>query len=622
MLISSLEKRYQDFSDREISDIEIKAKDFQKIFSLTDDEVSFCLFFFLLVGWDHLENYFRGDLEITKYSGRKYLKTVLDIPYSRLEDVIRGKLNKIGIVSKDKRHAISFDDDFLHLFMDPRGSMSSGSLYKKVDLADLPLEYHQITEEKLQYLKSLLSEKSELPAHVILYGPPGTGKTSFAKALANSLPDPAYEIIHDNENTSDKRRAGIQACLNLTNIDSGSIILVDEADNLISTRGGFFARGEVKDKGWLNSFMEEPGARIIWIVNDVDDIEESVLRRFSYSLYFPKFSRDKRAILWKNILKHNKAGRLIKDKSIQDLARDYEVSPGVIDLAVKQALKARSSKKLNFLTRVRLALDAHVQLQHQGMVPEVKSTQARETILDGLNISENYTHLFEQLHLFEKKRNQKDSNGIYQFNLLFYGPPGTGKSEFAKYISKELDRDLVIKRASDLLNPYVGMTESNIAQMFAEAETKGAVLVIDEADSFIYGRDIARHSWEVGHVNEFLTQMENFKGILICTTNRFQNLDQASIRRFNQKIFFDYLSEEGNQIFFEKILQPLARSRPTRDETDRLKRMKNLTPGDYKNIYNKFALTPGKISITDLINALEKEQMIKDSHSQDPKIGF
>ena len=81
-------------------------------------------------------------------------------------------------------------------------------------------------------------------------------------------------------------------------------------------------------------------------------------------------------------------------------------------------------------------------------------------------------------------------------NLLFYGPPGTGKSELARFIAHHLDREPIFKRASDFLNPYVGVTEQLIADAFGEAEKEGAGLIIDEADSFIFSRDKAVRSWK------------------------------------------------------------------------------------------------------------------------------
>lgn len=53
-------------------------------------------------------------------------------------------------------------------------------------------------------------------------------------------------------------------------------MVVDEADNLLNTHDGWLARGESQDKGWLNGLLEEPGARVIWITNRVENIDPSV----------------------------------------------------------------------------------------------------------------------------------------------------------------------------------------------------------------------------------------------------------------------------------------------------------------------------------------------------------
>ena len=126
-------------------------------------------------------------------------------------------------------------------------------------------------------------------------------------------------------------------------------------------------------------------------------------------------------------------------------------------------------------------------------------------------------------------------------NLLFYGPPGTGKSELARFIANRVDREIICKRISDLQSMWAGAGEKNIKQAFQKAEAEEAVLIIDEADSVLFTRERARHPWEISFTNEFLTQMERYRGILVCTTNRLDDLDPASLRRFNHKIGFDYL---------------------------------------------------------------------------------
>ena len=81
--------------------------------------------------------------------------------------------------------------------------------------------------------------------------------------------------------------------------------------------------------------------------------------------------------------------------------------------------------------------------------------------------------------------------------LCFYGPPGTGKTALAEHLAAELRRPLMIRQASDLVSKFVGETEQNMAKMFAEAEAEQAVLLLDEADSFLRSRRLAERHYEV-----------------------------------------------------------------------------------------------------------------------------
>ena len=78
----------------------------------------------------------------------------------------------------------------------------------------------------------------------------------------------------------------------------------------------------------------------------------------------------------------------------------------------------------------------------------------------------------------------------------------------------------------------MGETEQRLAAMFHDAESDGAVLLLDEADSFLQDRRGALRNHEVSEVNELLQGMEHFRGVFICTTNLIERLDQASLRRF------------------------------------------------------------------------------------------
>ena len=103
---------------------------------------------------------------------------------------------------------------------------------------------------------------------------------------------------------------------------------------------------------------------------------------------------------------------------------------------------------------------------------------------------------------------------------------------------------LMVCRGSDLLGPYVGQTEQNIAAAFQRAEDDGALLLIDEVDTFLAERGAHRQGWENSVANEFLTATEMFLGVLVATTNRLDALDQACVRRFEWKVGLRWLKPD------------------------------------------------------------------------------
>jgi SpoVK/Ycf46/Vps4 family AAA+-type ATPase len=103
---------------------------------------------------------------------------------------------------------------------------------------------------------------------------------------------------------------------------------------------------------------------------------------------------------------------------------------------------------------------------------------------------------------------------------------------------------LLLRSSSDLISKWVGDSEKAIAAAFRQAEREGALLMIDEVDSFLRDRDGAQHSWELTRVNEMLTRMESFPGVFIASTNLMEGIDAAALRRFDLKLRFGYLAPE------------------------------------------------------------------------------
>lgn len=157
--------------------------------------------------------------------------------------------------------------------------------------------------------------------------------------------------------------------------------------------------------------------------------------------------------------------------------------------------------------------------------------------------------------------------------LLLTGPPGTGKTAFAHHLARAFDRPLLVKRASDLLSRWVGETQAQIADAFAEARRREAVLLFDEADSLLLDRSTARTSWDVGQVNELLTWLDLHPLPVIAATNHEAALDPATLRRFVFKLRLKPLGTERTIAAFQRFFGEPA---PACVRT-----VEGLTPGDF-----------------------------------------
>jgi SpoVK/Ycf46/Vps4 family AAA+-type ATPase len=210
--------------------------------------------------------------------------------------------------------------------------------------------------------------------------------------------------------------------------------------------------------------------------------------------------------------------------------------------------------------------------------------------------------------------------------LLFSGPPGTGKTASAEALAHELGRPILIANYAEIQNCWVGETEKNTNQVFAEAMSAGAVLFWDEADAMFYDRDVAFRTWEVRNVNVLLQQLERFEGVCILATNRKCSLDKALERRISLKVEF----EPPDRGMRREIWARLVPARmPLADDVD-LERLAEpeLTGGEIKNVVlnaARIALTRGentRLTMADFIAALEMETDGKWSAGSRSRVGF
>jgi hypothetical protein len=206
--------------------------------------------------------------------------------------------------------------------------------------------------------------------------------------------------------------------------------------------------------------------------------------------------------------------------------------------------------------------------------------------------------------------------------LCFHGAPGTGKTALAEHIARSIERPLMVRQASDLMSKFVGETEQNMAAMFREAQAENAVLLLDEADSFLQDRRGAQRTYEVTEVNEMLQQMERFAGVFVCTTNLMDRIDQAALRRFTFKIRFNPLGAvQRERMFITEALEGDA-SRLTPDIAVRLNRLGQLCPGDFAAVKRQVTILAAQFTPLEFLEQLEAEHRIKPEVRDSRAMGF
>jgi hypothetical protein len=194
--------------------------------------------------------------------------------------------------------------------------------------------------------------------------------------------------------------------------------------------------------------------------------------------------------------------------------------------------------------------------------------------------------------------------------ICSFGPPGTGKTAWARHLAESIGKPLLVKHAADVLDKFLGETEKNTAEIFREAEKTNSVLMLDEVDSFLPDRANASRHWEITQANQFLTAMESFEGILICATNLKDNLDPATMRRFDFKINFDHLQTEQAALLACDLLLETLGAKVTRSQESALCaafRNLELAHGDFAALLRRYSAMKSKPDWRRLVEDLTTE---------------
>lgn len=476
-----------------------------------------------------------------------------------------------------------------------------------------------------QLLKNA-AERKEAGVNVLLYGPPGTGKTELAKVCAVAAGLELYEVEYadrDGNSLSGRDRyRSLQISQVFLKGSPGVALLFDEVEDVfppISTEAAqLIARldssdaqpsGSVSGKAWVNQILETNPVPVIWVTNRIEQIDPAFRRRFQYHLLLKSPPPGAREGLVKRALE----GAAVSEDFVARLSERRALTPAQIRTAVRFAKLAGDGAQAEALIQRQLAnadraLGASV--HERGARPVVTSYD-----LGLLNTESRFPvpRIIEAL----ARRGDKASS-----TLCFHGVPGSGKTALAEHIAQQLQRPLMIRQTSDIASKYVGETEQNMARMFEDAQTEGAVLLLDEADSFLRSRRMAERHYEVSEVNEMLQGMERFAGVFICTTNLFDDLDEAALRRFTFKIRFHPLTREQRERMFVAEALGADATRLTPEQRGRLAALDELVPGDFAAVQRQVDILGLGFEPDEFLSQLESEHRVKPQVRQRRGVGF
>jgi len=597
--------------------LEKNIKNLSKLMSLNSVEQQILEFVVLLNQYEVLSDaaLFLGN-EMNSSQVFRSLTTILDIPKDDIKKAFHSssKLSKSSLISiyrntNDLKNKIdTLSDEFIDnmLNLDEDVEVMIRDCVRKSSKSELCLkDYTHIQKDidiLVPYLKNAVKSK-QIGVNILLYGVPGTGKTQLSKVLSKILKTNLYEISYSDNSDEPidgpKRLKAYKTAQSLLS-NKKTLLMYDEAEDIFDSSESFFVPKRQKDKAWLNKILETNTIPTIWITNNIYSIDNALVRRFDMSIEVPIPKKSQREKIISTY-----ANKQIEKETISKLALHEDIAPAVVSRAAKVVSNLDDETKDKAFTQI-----INNTLKAQGF------NELKENTTFALPNNYNPNFINTTTNLEELTMGIKQTSNA---RLCLYGAAGTGKSAFGKYIADSLDKKVILKKASDLQSKWVGECEKNIANAFNEAKEENAVLIFDEVDSFLSSRENAKASWEISQVNEMLVQMENFDGIFVATTNLMDNLDRASLRRFDLKLKFDYLNPTQSWEIFKSYAKQFN-LKSTHSIKGAVQNLRYLAPGDFAAVVRQSRFRPIR-DIKDLISRLEDEISVKRVDNS-RKMGF
>ncbi|KAL2938854.1 Cell division control protein 48-like protein C [Bienertia sinuspersici] len=498
-----------------------------------------------------------------------------------------------------------------------QGCSSGGTGPRFCDFGGIKKELEELEWEVIQPLRNpkLLQWLNVKPiSGILLYGPPGCGKTRLAQAIANETALPFYSISAPElvSGVSGGSEEKIRELFTKAYENAPSIVFIDEFDAIGSKRENSQREMERRIVTQLLTCMDEfhglakrngePAKSehaerlgyvlVIGATNRPDAIDPALRRpgRFDKEILLPVPDESARAEI---------LSLLTKDSRLEcefDVTKIAKATPGFVGadlahlvnkagiLALKRFIDQRRlelsdegckdvehqrDESCEDLEQLRISMvdfETAAKMVQPSLRREGFSTIPKVTWEDvgGLNElrKEFERHIVDRIkfpELYEKVGVESETG------YLLFGPPGCGKTLIAMAVAHEAGANFIHIKGPELLNKYVGESESHVRALFRRARTcSPCILFFDEVDALTTERG-KEGGWVVERLlNQLLIELdggEHRRGVyVIGATNRPEVVDRALLRpgRFGKPLYVPLPKADERGL----ILKALARRKP------------------------------------------------------------
>ena len=240
----------------------------------------------------------------------------------------------------------------------------------------------------------------------------------------------------------------------------------------------------------------------------------------------------------------NNLSRNVKDRVMRVLESDTSARDAIFRDTMRNRLeriREDSQKKISGLATV----EDPPMLDMSRFLPTKADLDATRNVIDARKIADTLARM----------------NVHYMPSILLHGSTGCGKTTFARFLAVEAKLPFVMLKLSNVVDSLLGQTDKNIATVFDYAAQEPCVLCLDEIDALALRRGQEDSTGAISRATitlmQQLDQMPN-DTIIVATTNRFDDLDPAFVRRFTIQHEVKPLSHDEAKwlvdMFFDRTL--------------------------------------------------------------------